>query len=214
MTVLVTGGAGYIGSHMGYALRDAGRRVVVLDNLVTGVRAQVCPEAEFIEGSVADSALVDEILKSRGIEAVVHFAGSVVVPESVENPLKYYQNNSGASAALVQACLNNGVRNFVFSSTAAPGHTRSMRSYLLTSSPPASTRTSRISNARLPMGTETPRDRNSRRSRSISHSFAAGTARGPCSGIAVSAGSRNPQNFSALTQGIDAPNQLKRSFWR
>ena len=119
MTILVTGGAGYIGSHMSYALCDSGKRVVVLDNLVTGVRAQVCPQAEFIEGSVADTALVDQILKSRGVEAVVHFAGSVVVPESVENPLKYYQNNSGASAALIQACLDNGVRNFVFSSTAA-----------------------------------------------------------------------------------------------
>lgn len=119
MTILVTGGAGYIGSHMTYALCDSGVKVVVLDNLVTGIRANVCPAAHFVEGSVADGALVDGILQRHAIDAVVHFAGSVVVPESVADPIKYYQNNSGASAALVQACLRNGVRNFVFSSTAA-----------------------------------------------------------------------------------------------
>src|SRR5579872_2797925 len=119
MAILVTGGAGYIGSHMTYALCDSGAKVVVLDNLVTGVRALVCPQAVFVEGSVADGPLVDSILQRHGIEAVVHFAGSVVVPESVANPIKYYQNNSGASAALVEACLRNKVRNFVFSSTAA-----------------------------------------------------------------------------------------------
>lgn len=119
MTILVTGGAGYIGSHMTYALCDSGAKVVVLDNLVTGVRELVCPQAEFVEGSVADGALVDDIMQRHDIDAVVHFAGSVVVPESVENPIKYYQNNSGASATLVESCLRNGVRNFVFSSTAA-----------------------------------------------------------------------------------------------
>lgn len=119
MTILVTGGAGYIGSHMTYALCDRGEKVVVLDNLVTGIRELVCPQAHFVEGSVADGALVGELLRRHGIEAVVHFAGSVVVPESVENPIKYYQNNSGASASLVESCVAAGVRNFVFSSTAA-----------------------------------------------------------------------------------------------
>jgi UDP-glucose 4-epimerase len=119
MAILVTGGAGYIGSHMTYALCDSGVKVVVLDNLVTGVRENVSPQAEFVEGSVADGALVDSILRRHAIDAVVHFAGSVVVPESVADPIKYYQNNSGASAALVHACVRGGVRNFVFSSTAA-----------------------------------------------------------------------------------------------
>jgi UDP-glucose 4-epimerase len=119
MTILVTGGAGYIGSHMTYALDDAGEKVVVLDNLVTGIRGLVSPRAVFIQGSVADGALVDQIIREHGIDAVIHFAGSVVVPESVADPAKYYRNNSAASAALVEACLRNKVRHFVFSSTAA-----------------------------------------------------------------------------------------------
>lgn len=117
--ILVTGGAGYIGSHMAYALVDRGDRVVVLDNLSTGVRSLVAPQAEFIEGDVADQDLVRSIFRTRGIEAVIHFAGSIVVPESVSDPLNYYRNNTVASRALIEACVEEKVRNLVFSSTAA-----------------------------------------------------------------------------------------------
>jgi UDP-glucose 4-epimerase len=115
----VTGGAGYIGSHMTYALLDRGDRVVVLDNLSTGVRSLVAQQAEFVEGEVADQHLVRELLRTRSIDAVIHFAGSIVVPDSVSNPLKYYSNNTVASRALIEACVEERVRNFVFSSTAA-----------------------------------------------------------------------------------------------
>src|SRR5215475_10281108 len=100
MSVLVTGGAGYIGSHMAYALADAGERVVVLDDLSTGVRANVAPDAEFVHGDVGDAALVKRLIAERDVEAVIHFAGSTVVPESVEKPLLYYNNNTRASLAL------------------------------------------------------------------------------------------------------------------
>jgi len=119
MTILVTGGAGYIGSHMTYGLGDREERVVVLDNLTTGIRKLVNPEAEFVEGSIADRELVEAVLNDYDVESVVHFAGSVVVPESVENPIKYYQNNTAASCTLVEACISRGIRNFIFSSTAA-----------------------------------------------------------------------------------------------
>jgi UDP-glucose 4-epimerase len=119
MTVLVTGGAGYIGSHMTHALLDRGEKVVVLDNLSTGVRALVPPQALFIEGSVADPVLVGTILREHGIDAVVHFAGSVVVPDSVADPLAYYDNNTIASRNLIACCVAAGVRHFIFSSTAA-----------------------------------------------------------------------------------------------
>jgi UDP-glucose 4-epimerase len=100
-------------------LIDRGDRVVVLDNLSTGVREQVSPEAEFVEGDIGDEALVRNVLRRHKIEAVVHFAGSIVVPESVADPLKYYANNTSASRTLVQACVAENVRRFVFSSTAA-----------------------------------------------------------------------------------------------
>lgn len=119
MAVLVTGGAGYIGSHMTYALLERREEVVVLDNLSTGVRALVSPKATFVQGDVADGPLVKDILTRHGVDAVIHFAGSVVVPESVERPLFYYQNNTAASRNLVEACVEAGVQNFVFSSTAA-----------------------------------------------------------------------------------------------
>jgi len=119
VSVLVTGGAGYIGSHMTYALLDHGERVIVLDNLSTGVRGLVAPDAEFVEGDVADQQLVRGILRERSVDAVIHFAGSIVVPESVSDPLKYYGNNTVASRALIEACVAEKVRNFVFSSTAA-----------------------------------------------------------------------------------------------
>jgi len=119
MAVLVTGGAGYIGSHMTYALCDRGEQVVVLDNLSTGLRELVCPEAVFVEGSVADPNVLRRIFDRFAINAVIHFAGSVVVPESVDNPTKYYRNNFTASAELVSACLEHGIGNMIFSSTAA-----------------------------------------------------------------------------------------------
>lgn len=118
MTVLVTGGAGYIGSHMTYALADAGERVVVLDNLSTGVRANVAPDAVFVQGDVGDAALVKRLIAEHGIDAVIHFAGSIVVPESVEQPLAYYANNTVASRSLIEACVDASVKAFIFSSTA------------------------------------------------------------------------------------------------
>ena len=117
--ILVTGGAGYIGSHMTYALLDRGERVVVIDNLSTGVRSLIADEAYFVEGDVSDQPLVRRILREHEIEAVIHFAGSIVVPESVRDPLSYYCNNTVASHALIDACVKEQVRCFVFSSTAA-----------------------------------------------------------------------------------------------
>jgi len=117
--VLVTGGAGYIGSHAVLSLLDAGWRVAVLDNLVTGFRWAVPAGASFYEGDVADAALVSRIIAKHDIGAILHFAGSVVVPESVVNPLKYYDNNSARSRALIDTAVHSGVRHFIFSSTAA-----------------------------------------------------------------------------------------------
>lgn len=117
--VLVTGGAGYIGSHAVLALRDAGWDVAVIDNLSTGTRYLVPDEVTFYEGNVADRELVDRIFAERNIGAILHFAGSIVVPESVEQPLEYYRNNTIASHALVSAAVDAGVKHVVFSSTAA-----------------------------------------------------------------------------------------------
>ena len=117
--VMVTGGAGYIGSHAVLALRDAGWPVVVLDNLVTGFRWAVPADVAFVEGDVADMALVGRAIAEHGVGAIMHFAGSVVVPESVADPLKYYRNNTAASRALVEAAVRGNVRHFIFSSTAA-----------------------------------------------------------------------------------------------
>ena len=119
MAVLVTGGAGYIGSHMALALLDRGEGVVVLDNLVTGVRAQVPAQATFVEGDIADEDLVTRVLAEQNIQAIVHFAGSVVVPESVADPLKYYGNNTAATRNLLDAAVRAGIEQFIFSSTAA-----------------------------------------------------------------------------------------------
>ena len=118
-TVLVTGGAGYIGSHTTRHLLDAGYQVVVLDNLYSGFKHAVAAEAEFVEGDAGDAQLVAELIKKHNISAVVHFAGYIVVPESVEDPMKYYSNNSIVSRNLMQACYENGVNDFLFSSTAA-----------------------------------------------------------------------------------------------
>lgn len=118
MTTLVTGGAGYIGSHTVHALLDRGDKVVVLDNLSTGMRAQVGEAAAFVKGDVADSALLEKTIKDHGVDAVIHFAGSIVVPESVADPLAYYDNNVVKSRDVIAVCLASGVKRFIFSSTA------------------------------------------------------------------------------------------------
>ena len=119
MTVLVTGGAGYIGSHMVLALVDAGERVVVIDNLSTGFRSAVPPPAHFVEGNVGDQDLVTRVIGEHGVTAIIHFAGSIVVPESVADPLGYYLNNTVNSRTLIAAAVACGVETFIFSSTAA-----------------------------------------------------------------------------------------------
>ena len=118
-SVLVTGGAGYIGSHAVLALLDSGWKVVVIDNLSTGFRWAVPDNVAFAEGDIADQALVARLIEAHGIGAIIHFAGSVVVPESVENPLKYYDNNTAKSRSLIESAVKGGVTHFIFSSTAA-----------------------------------------------------------------------------------------------
>jgi UDP-glucose 4-epimerase len=117
--ILVTGGAGYIGSHAVLALKDSGWPVAVVDDLSTGTREVVPEDVPFYQGNVADRALIDRIFKERQIEAIMHFAGSIVVPESIEQPLKYYANNTLASHALISAAVQAGVKHILFSSTAA-----------------------------------------------------------------------------------------------
>jgi UDP-glucose 4-epimerase len=119
MTVLVTGGAGYIGSHMVWELLDAGEQVVVLDRLSTGFDWAVAPEASLVVGDVADRDLVAEIIRDHGVDAIIHFAGSIVVPESVADPLAYYENNTAKTRTLIETAVKAGVGNFIFSSTAA-----------------------------------------------------------------------------------------------
>jgi UDP-glucose 4-epimerase len=117
--VLVTGGAGYIGSHAVLALRDAGFPVAVIDNLTTGFRFAVPEDVPFFRGDIENTDLLAQIFESQGTRAVMHFAGSIVVPESVENPLKYYHNNTSKSRVLIEAAITAGVPHFIFSSTAA-----------------------------------------------------------------------------------------------
>ncbi len=117
--VLITGGAGYIGSHAMLALRDAGREVVVVDDLSTGRPGAVPDGVPFYHGKVEDDVLIRRIIAEHGCRAVMHFAGSIVVPDSVIRPLNYYQNNVVGSAQLLRACLDSGIEAFVFSSTAA-----------------------------------------------------------------------------------------------
>ena len=119
MTVLVTGGAGYIGSHTVHELADAGERVVVLDNLSTGFLSALPNPAMAVVGDVGDQALIASLIDTHGIDAIIHFAGSIVVPESVRDPLGYYRNNTVNSRALIEAAVKGGVRHFIFSSTAA-----------------------------------------------------------------------------------------------
>jgi UDP-glucose 4-epimerase len=117
--VLVTGGAGYIGSHAMLALKDAGWSVSVIDDLSNGRRQAVPDDVPFYEGSIANGALVERIIAERGIQAIMHFAGSIVVPESVEKPLFYYGNNTVATHALLGTAVEAGVKHILFSSTAA-----------------------------------------------------------------------------------------------
>lgn len=119
MGVLVTGGAGYIGSHMVLELIRRGEQVVVLDNLSTGFRWAVPEPARLIVGDVADQVLVSSLISDHKIDTVIHFAGSIIVPESIEDPLGYYLNNTVRTRALIEACINSGARQFIFSSTAA-----------------------------------------------------------------------------------------------
>ena len=121
MSVLITGGAGYIGSHMAHHLLEVGEneKITILDNLSTGVEKNMPQGITFVRGDIADQALVSKILEAQKIDSVIHFAGSVVVPESVEKPLDYYANNTSASRSLIEACVRQGVGNFIFSSTAA-----------------------------------------------------------------------------------------------
>ena len=119
MTILVTGGAGYIGSQMVHELVDASERVVVLDNLSTGHRWAVAEGVPLIVGETGDQALVTQLIREHDIEAIMHFAASIVVPDSVRDPLGYYHNNTVNSRALIECAVNGGVRHFIFSSTAA-----------------------------------------------------------------------------------------------
>jgi UDP-glucose 4-epimerase len=119
MTILVTGGAGYIGSHMVHELSDAGESVVVLDNLSTGFRFLIPGRVPFVAGSTGDRPLVAEIIRTHQISEIVHFAASIVVPESVANPLAYYRNNTMNTCLLLDAAVEGGVKHFIFSSTAA-----------------------------------------------------------------------------------------------
>ena len=119
MAVLVTGGAGYIGSHMVHALIDAGEPVVVLDNLSAGFSWAVASKATLAVGESGDQPRVAALIAENGVDSIIHFAASVVVPESVRHPLAYYRNNTINSRALIEAAVASGVRHFIFSSTAA-----------------------------------------------------------------------------------------------
>src|ERR1700693_3802823 len=119
MTILVTGGAGYIGSHMVHELVDAGEPVVVLDNLSTGFRFLMPSSVPFVAGSTGDRELVAKTIRRHGVTAIIHFAASIVVPDSVSDPLGYYGNNTMNTCSLLDVAIEAGVRQFIFSSTAA-----------------------------------------------------------------------------------------------
>jgi UDP-glucose 4-epimerase len=119
MTVLVTGGAGYIGSHMVLALVAAGERVVVLDNLSTGFKWAIAPGVPLVVGETGDQPLVARLIAEHEVDAIIHFAASIVVPDSVSDPLGYYRNNTVNSRALIECAVKGGVKAFIFSSTAA-----------------------------------------------------------------------------------------------
>jgi len=117
--ILVTGGAGYIGSHTTLALNEAGYEVVVYDNLSTGRAEAVLPPARLVLGDLAETERLDRLMQEEKFSAVLHFAGSIVVPESVENPLKYYMNNTNNTTELIRLAVKNAIPRFIFSSTAA-----------------------------------------------------------------------------------------------
>jgi len=119
MSILVTGGAGYIGSHMVNELADAGERVVVLDNLSTGFDWAVAKKVPLIIGDTGDQKLVSQIIREHKIDSIIHFAASAIVPDSVKDPLGYYKNNTVNSRALIETAVQNDVRHFIFSSTCA-----------------------------------------------------------------------------------------------
>jgi UDP-glucose 4-epimerase len=119
MSIMVTGGAGYIGSHMVHELVDAGERVVVIDDLSTGFDWAVPRGATLVVGDVGDEILVKDLARQHSVEAIIHFAGSIVVPDSVADPLGYYLNNTVKSRALIAAAVTSGIKQFIFSSTAA-----------------------------------------------------------------------------------------------
>lgn len=119
MAILVTGGAGFIGSHTALALRDRDEDVIILDNLSTGFEWAIPEGAELVVGDIADKDLVSTVIQTRNISAIIHFAGSIVVPESIEDPLGYYHNNTCKSRDLIACAVANDVKNFIFSSTAA-----------------------------------------------------------------------------------------------
>ncbi len=118
MAVLVTGGAGYIGSHMIWNLLERREEVVALDNLSTGARGLVAERAVFVEGNAEDSELVADLIRRHAVDAIMHFAGSIMVPELVKKPLQYYANNTAVARNLIAAAIAGGVKNFIFSSTA------------------------------------------------------------------------------------------------
>jgi UDP-glucose 4-epimerase len=119
MAVLITGGAGYIGSHMVFELLDRGEEIAVIDNLSTGAWWVLPPEANLVEGDIGDDSLLDRVMRRQSFDAVIHFAGSIVVPDSVADPLSYYLNNTVKSRTLIAAAVRHGIANFIFSSTAA-----------------------------------------------------------------------------------------------
>jgi UDP-glucose 4-epimerase len=119
MTVLVTGGAGYIGSHMVHELADRGERAVVVDNLSTGFSWAIPKDVPLVEGETGDGELMRSVIARHDVTAIIHFAASVVVPDSVSDPLGYYRNNTASSRTLIEAAVKAGVRHFIFSSTAA-----------------------------------------------------------------------------------------------
>jgi UDP-glucose 4-epimerase len=119
MTILVTGGGGYIGSHMVHELADAGEPVVVVDDLSTGFRSALPKSVPLIVGDVGNEGLVANIIRTHQVTSIIHFAASIVVPDSVREPLRYYRNNTMNARALLEVAVNNGIRHFIFSSTAA-----------------------------------------------------------------------------------------------
>src|SRR5215470_19823548 len=119
MTILITGGAGYIGSHMVHEFVDAGEPVVVLDNLSNGFRFLIPAPVPFVSGTTGDQRLVSDVIARHGVTAIIHFAASAVVPESVAEPLNYYGNNTVNTCTLLDTAIKAGVQQFIFSSTAA-----------------------------------------------------------------------------------------------